>query len=85
MKTITIRDLHEKTGQWVRLTARHHEIHISDRGRTIARMTPLADMPAIPYFQRRKLIPAFRQLIKNGKDHDGTDSTQTISEDRDQR
>ena len=83
MKTITIRELHEKTGQWVRQAARHGEIAITDRGRTVAKIVPQASEPEVPYFARRKLTPAFRKLMESGKLRGGTDSTTIISEDRD--
>ncbi len=83
MKTISIRELHQKTGEWVRLAARHGEIRVTDRGRTVARILPDTDVRETPYFSRRKLLPDFRRLMQQGKLRGGTDSTQMISEDRD--
>jgi antitoxin (DNA-binding transcriptional repressor) of toxin-antitoxin stability system len=82
MKTISIRQLHEKTGQWVRLVRRHGQIVVTDRGQAVARITP--ETPALerPYFARRVLLPAFRKLSLTGKLSRGTDSTLGISEDR---
>src|SRR5205085_1606603 len=40
MKTISIRQLHEKTGEWVRKAERHGEIIITDRGEPIAKIIP---------------------------------------------
>ena len=37
------------------------------------------------YFARRKLTPAYRRLLDSGKLSGGTDSTRTISEDRQDR
>jgi len=82
MKTISIRQLHEKTGQWVRLVRRHGEIVITDRGQAIARITPEASGLERPGFARRVLLPAFRKLASTGKLSRGTDSTVGISEDR---
>ncbi len=84
MKTISIRQLHEKTGQWVRLVHRHGEIVVTDRGQAIARITPEAAGPERPYFARRVLLPAFRRLATTGKLSRGTDSTLAISDDRDE-
>jgi antitoxin (DNA-binding transcriptional repressor) of toxin-antitoxin stability system len=81
MKTITIRELHHNTGQWVREAARFGEIHVTERGKTIARILPQAPTPEIPYFARRKLNPAFRRIMHRLSG--GTDSTRIISEDRD--
>jgi hypothetical protein len=36
MKTITIRELHHNTGEWVRKAAKFGEIHVSERGKTTA-------------------------------------------------
>ena len=82
MKAISIRQLHEKTGQWVRLVHRHGAIVVTDRGEAVARITP--EVPGLerPYFARRVLTPAFRKLAATGKLARGTDSTVGISEDR---
>lgn len=81
MKTITIRELHHKTGHWIREAARFGEIHVSERGKTIARILPQGPTPEVPYFARRKLSRRFRAIMD--KLEGGTDSTQIISEDRD--
>lgn len=83
MKTITIRELHHNTGQWVREAARFGEIHVTERGKTIARILPQAPTPEIPYFARRTINPAFRRIMHRLSG--GTDSTRIISEDRDSR
>jgi len=85
MKTISIRQLHEKTGQYVRQVAEAGEIYVTDRGKTVARIVPQEDQPGVPYFARRKLTPAFRKLLATGKLRGGTDSTRIISEDREDR
>ena len=84
MKTISIRQLHEKTGHWVRLVRRHGEIVVTDRGEAVARITAEAAGLERPYFARRELLPAFRKLAVTGKLSRGTDSTVGISEDRDE-
>ncbi|MDD2710309.1 MAG: hypothetical protein PHV34_20185 [Verrucomicrobiae bacterium] len=85
MKTITIRDLHQKTGKWVRLSAEQGEIHISDRGHPIAKIVPCSAPRPTPYFRQRKLIPAFQQLVKTRTERGGSDGTQVISDDRNGR
>lgn len=85
MKTISIRDLHEKTGRWVREVRRHGEIVVTDRGEAVARLTPETPCEEAPYFARRTLSPAFRRLAASGKLARGTDSTVAISEDREDR
>ena len=76
MKTISIRQLHEKTGRWVRLVRRHGEIVVTDRDEAVARMTPDVTRLEGPYFARRVLSPAFRKLGMTGKLSHGTDSTE---------
>jgi prevent-host-death family protein len=82
MKTISVRELHEKTGEWVRQAGRHGEILVTDRGKTVAKILPAAGLQANPYFSRRKITPAFRRLMDRGLLQGGTDSTQIISDDR---
>ncbi len=83
MKTISIRELHEKTGAWVRQTARHGEIVVSDRGVAVARLVPQAVERPAPYFASRPLSPAFLKLQRSGKVKGGADSTAMVSNDRD--
>ncbi|MGH7972461.1 MAG: type II toxin-antitoxin system Phd/YefM family antitoxin [Limisphaerales bacterium] len=85
MKTVTIRELHARTGQLVREALRHGEIRVTDNGRPIARIVPEAQPAEAPYFARRKMSPAFKRLRESGKLGLGTDSTIAISEDREDR
>ena len=85
MKTITLRDLHHKTGEWVRAAARHGELAITDRGRIIAKIIPQGGMPEVSYFARRTPSPAFPTLEENGGLHGGTGGTALISEECDAR
>jgi antitoxin (DNA-binding transcriptional repressor) of toxin-antitoxin stability system len=81
MKTITIRELHSATGKWVREASVLGELHVTERGRLIAKLLPSAPLPQRPFFARRKLTKAFRaaQPFLTG----GPDSTRSISDDRD--
>ena len=83
MKTISIRELHERTGEYVRRVAAVGEIHVTDHGRTVAKLVPEEDQPEVPYFARRRLSPRFRAAMHRLKG--GTDSTVLISEDREDR
>jgi prevent-host-death family protein len=85
MKTISIRELHEKTGEYIRKAAHVGEIHVTDHGRTVAKIVPQQEASTTPYFAQRILTPAFRRLIKGGKLRGGTDSTRIVSDDRDRR
>ena len=83
MKTISIRQLHEKTGEYVRQASEDGEIYVTDRGKTVAKIVPQQEAAPVPYFARRKLTPAFRKLMKAGNLRGGTDSTRIVSDDRD--
>jgi len=50
MTSITIRQLHEQTGRWVRQAAALGELHVTDRGRPVARLVPATVAVATPYF-----------------------------------
>jgi prevent-host-death family protein len=85
MKTVTIRELHAKTGALVREASKHGEILVTDSGRAIAKIVPQSMDREIPYFARRKPSPAFRKLDASDKTGRGTDVTQLISDDREDR
>ena len=81
MKSISIRELHEKTGEWVRRSSKLGAITVTDRGKAIARIVPAEAAPAINPFATRKLRRGYARLL--GGLTGGTDSTQSVSEDRD--
>jgi prevent-host-death family protein len=85
MKAISIRELHQKTGQCVKGVARHGEILVTDHGRPVAKLVSETALQETPYFARRKFSPAFRKLMVSGKLRGGTDSTRIISDDRDEK
>jgi antitoxin (DNA-binding transcriptional repressor) of toxin-antitoxin stability system len=80
MKTITIRELHEATGRWVR-RARAGEVHVTERGRLVAKIVPASALPAKPFFASPKFTRAYLAQRKHLRG--GTDSTEAISEERD--
>jgi antitoxin (DNA-binding transcriptional repressor) of toxin-antitoxin stability system len=79
MKTITIRELHQATGRWVR-RASAGEIHVTERGRLIAKIVAATPLPAKPFFANPRFTRAFIAQRKHLRG--GTDSTLTISEER---
>ena len=85
MRTISIRELHEKTGEYVRAVSETGDIYVTDRGKTVAKIVAQQEPSEEPYFAHRKLTPAFRKLMKSGKLRGGTDSTQIVSEGRDRK
>jgi antitoxin (DNA-binding transcriptional repressor) of toxin-antitoxin stability system len=80
MKTITIRELHQATGHWVR-RASAGELYVTERGRILAKIVPARPLPAKPFFSNPKFTRAFLAQRKHLKG--GTDSTRVISEERD--
>jgi len=83
MKTVSLRELHEATGTWVRKAVRLGAITITDRGRPVARITAAGDEARVNPFRGRSLRPGYAKLM--GKLGGGTDSTAAVSEDRDGR
>ena len=80
MKTITIRELHQQTGRWVR-QARSDEVFVTERGQLIAKIVPASPPPAKPFFADPRYTRAFlrhRKALRGG-----TDATEIISQDRD--
>ena len=85
MRTVTLRELHAKTGQVVREASRHGQILVTDNGRTIAKILPETKGSGVPYFAKRNASGAFRVLDESGKTGRGRDVTESISEDREDR
>lgn len=85
MKTISIRELHSRTGHWLRLAGRNGGIRVTDRGRTIARIVPESGTE-LPFSALRNASPEFLKLYNAGKlGAGGRDVTEMISEDREDR
>lgn len=85
MKSISIRELHAKTGHWVRKAASVGAIEITDDGKPVAQIVSAPPVREVPFFARRVDTPALRRLMASGKLKGGTDSTTIISEDREDR
>lgn len=85
MKTITIRELHARTGRWVREVARYGQIIVTDSGQPVARLVPEHQAADVPYFAQRKRSAKFKKLDESGKMGRGVDATRAVSEDRDER
>jgi len=83
MKMISLRELHEATGEWVRRAARLGVVTVTDRGKPIARIVPVVEEPGQNRFRERKLRPGYAKLL--GTLQGGTDSTAMVSADRDER
>jgi prevent-host-death family protein len=83
MQSVSIRELHEKTGEWVRLAEAHEQIIITDRGRPVASLAPYREPAKRNRFRSRTILPAYAKF--RGKLSGGTDSSAIISGDRDDR
>ncbi|MCY3931563.1 MAG: type II toxin-antitoxin system prevent-host-death family antitoxin [Acidobacteria bacterium] len=78
MEHVGIRELHLKTGEWVRRAARGEGVVVTERGRPVASLIPFREDGMGTPFGERKLLPEFEALPEIGGD-----STAGISEDRD--
>jgi antitoxin (DNA-binding transcriptional repressor) of toxin-antitoxin stability system len=80
MVQITIRDLHMKTGEWVRKAAAAdaESIVVMDRRRPVAKLVPFTPEDEGMPFRERPLVKGFSSLPKLPHD-----STVFLSEDRD--
>lgn len=78
MVAITIRDLHMKTGAWVRKAALHDGIVVMDRKLPVARIIPFKEAEAGCSFADRELVKEFRGMRRLK-----VDSSHLVSEDRD--
>jgi antitoxin (DNA-binding transcriptional repressor) of toxin-antitoxin stability system len=81
MKDISIRELHRKTGSWVRSARKYGSILVRDRNIPIATITPITEEPAVNRFERwkplRKFSPALDRPVG------GTPVEDLVSDDRD--
>ena len=80
IKTISIRELHQRTGAWVRKAVELGAIIVTERGKPLVRLEAVLDARAANPFRARRLRPGYARL--RGKLGRGTDSTTIISEDR---
>ena len=67
---IPVRELHARTGHYVRKAASNVEVVVTERGVPAARLTPLASAEtsaqAMTINARRKLLPEYRRLSESG-------------------
>ncbi|HTX75063.1 MAG TPA: hypothetical protein VMD29_02575 [Terracidiphilus sp.] len=80
MKTISIRELHQETGRWVR-QASSGEVFVTERGQLIAKIVPAAAPPLKPFFADPRYTRAFLRHRRSFRG--GTDATEIVSQDRD--
>ena len=86
MKTISLRELHNNTGKWIRRVKEEEEIIVTDRGVEIAIVKPVKNATVKKYtWANRPLLPGYAAAMEAGKLKTGGDSTVYISEDRSSR
>ena len=67
MKTISIRELHEKTGDWVRRSVTLGPITVTDHGKVIAQIVPVEASATTNPFAARKLRKGYARLRGSSK------------------
>ena len=83
MKTISIKELHDKTGHWLRRVKAEGEVIVTERGNPVARMLPPTRSPTGNPLAKRKLLRGVARLIE--RPIGGPDSATIISAMRDGR
>lgn len=81
---IPVRELHARTGHYVRKASAHQRIVITDRGKPVAELQPLGREEgehSRRTWKNRLLLPEYARVADQSIG--GTDSSQMISEDRD--
>ena len=78
MGRISIRDLHLRTGEWVRRAAAGGSVVVTDRGRPVATLAPYVQMNDGTKFADRRILPEFEALRPVAGD-----ATADVSKDRD--
>jgi prevent-host-death family protein len=77
---IPIRELHARTGHYVRLASSEMEVIITENGKPSARITPLATPHTTPLGKRRSVLPAYQKALSSGKLTSSKDSTPELRE-----
>jgi len=82
---ISVRELHARTGHYVRKAGANQRVIVTDNGKPVAELKPLEEdsTPRRKPWENRVLRPGFAAIMD--KCVGGTDSTQIISEDREDR
>ena len=81
MKSISIRELHRRTGVWVRTARKYGAILVRDRNVPVARLVPAGEEPAVNLFARWKPLRRFAGPLD--RPVKGRPVEDAVSEDRD--
>jgi antitoxin (DNA-binding transcriptional repressor) of toxin-antitoxin stability system len=81
---IPVRELHSRTGHYVRKASRNMEVIVTDRGRAIARLSPLvaSQQKKALLGARRILAPGYRELLASGALKNRVASADPSADDR---
>ena len=80
MKEISIRELHRRTGAWVREARKYGSILIRDRSAPVAKLIPVDEEPAVNLFEGWRPHRKFAQALD--RPVGGTPIEEIIGEDR---
>ncbi len=81
MTSVTMRELHLRTGHIVRQAALG-KVVVTERGVPVAELHPYVAETAVQRWKRRRILPEYARIMNLPM---GTDSTAGISADRDAR
>jgi antitoxin (DNA-binding transcriptional repressor) of toxin-antitoxin stability system len=81
MKEISIRELHRRTGAWVRAARKYGSILVRDRNVPVARLIQVSDEPLVNLFADWKPLRKYSTKLK--RPVGGRSVEEIISEDRD--
>lgn len=81
MKEISLRDLHRRTGAWVRATRKYGPILVRDGRTPVATLTAVSEEPRTNVFARWKPLKRFAKALD--RPVGGTPVEAIISRDRD--
>jgi antitoxin (DNA-binding transcriptional repressor) of toxin-antitoxin stability system len=81
MKEISIRELHRKTGAWVRSARKYCSILVRDRNVPVATLTPVTEAPAVNLFEGWRPMKKFAAALDRAVG--GTPVEDAVSQDRD--
>ena len=80
MKEISIRELHRRTGAWVRSARKYGAILVRDRNIVVAKLVPVSDEVVENLFKKWKPLKKFAAALE--RPVRGTPAEDIISEDR---
>ena len=81
MKEISIRELHRRTGAWVRAARKYGSIIVRDRNVAVARIVPVSEEPLVNVFEHWKPRRQFAERLD--RPAGGRPVEDIVSEDRD--